>query len=150
MTKKPDTLTVTVGRDPEVNFGIVNPPVYHASTVLYANLEAVKTRNQPVTYGRRGTPTTFALQEAIAELEGGYRTLVTSSGLSAVTTALLAHLKAGDHLLMTDSAYEPTRTFCNNVLKRYGVDVEYYDPRIGADISSILRKNTAAVNQETP
>ncbi|HAC60524.1 MAG TPA: cystathionine beta-lyase, partial [Rhodobiaceae bacterium] len=126
MTKKPDTLTVTVGRDPEVNFGIVNPPVYHASTVLYANLEAVKTRNQPVTYGRRGTPTTFALQEAIAELEGGYRTLVTSSGLSAVTTALLAHLKAGDHLLMTDSAYEPTRTFCNNVLKRYGVDVEYY------------------------
>lgn len=150
MKKKQDTVVVTAGRDPEANFGIVNPPVYHASTVLYPTLEAVKTRAQPVTYGRRGTPTTFALQDAIAELEGGYRSLVTSSGLSAVTTALLAHLKAGDHLLMTDSAYEPTRTFCNNVLKRYGVDVEFYDPRIGAGIGEILRKNTAVVFTESP
>ncbi len=102
--KKQDTLIVTAGRDPEANFGIVNPPVYHASTVLYPTLEAVKTRAQPVTYGRRGTPTTFALQDAIAEPEGGHKTVLTSSGLSAVTTALLAQLKAGDHLLMTDSA----------------------------------------------
>lgn len=148
--KKQDTLIVTAGRDPEANFGIVNPPVYHASTVLYRSLEAVKTRAQPVTYGRRGTPTTFALQDAIAELEGGYKTVLTSSGLSAVTTALLAHLKAGDHLLMTDSAYQPSRHFCDTVLTRYGVDVEYYDPQIGAGIEKLLRPETAVVFTESP
>ncbi|MEP0707231.1 cystathionine beta-lyase [Parvibaculum sp.] len=148
--KKQDTLIVTAGRDPEANFGIVNPPVYHASTVLYPTLEAVKTRAQPVTYGRRGTPTTFALQDAIAELEGGHKTVLTSSGLSAVTTALLAHLKAGDHLLMTDSAYQPSRNFCDRVLKRYGVDVEYYDPRIGKGIEKLLRPETAVVFTESP
>jgi cystathionine beta-lyase len=147
---KQDTLIVTTGRNPEENFGIVNPPVYHASTVLYPTLHTVKTRGQPVTYGRRGTPTTFALQEAIAELEGGFRSVITSSGLSAVTTALLAHLKAGDHLLMVDSVYEPSRHFCDTVLTRYGVDVEYYDPRIGAGISSLLRENTAVVFTESP
>ena len=148
--KKQDTLIVTAGRDPEANFGIVNPPVYHASTVLYPTLEAVKTRAQPVTYGRRGTPTTFALQDAIAELEGGYKTVLTSSGLSAVTTALLAHLKAGDHLLITDSAYQPSRNFCDTVLSRYGVDVEYYDPRIGAGIEKLIRPGTAVVFTESP
>lgn len=147
---KQDTLIVTTGRNPEENFGIVNPPVYHASTVLYPTLHTVKTRGQPVTYGRRGTPTTFALQEAIAELEGGFRSVITSSGLSAVTTALLAHLKAGDHLLVVDSVYEPSRHFCDTVLTRYGVDVEYYDPRIGAGISSLLRENTAVVFTESP
>lgn len=147
---KQDTLIVTTGRNPEENFGIINPPVYHASTVLYPTLHTVKTRGQPVTYGRRGTPTTFALQEAIAELEGGFRSVITSSGLSAVTTALLAHLKAGDHLLMVDSVYEPSRHFCDTVLTRYGVDVEYYDPRIGAGISSLLRENTAVVFTESP
>lgn len=147
---KQDTLIVTTGRNPEENFGIINPPVYHASTVLYPTLHKVKTRGQPVTYGRRGTPTTFALQEAIAELEGGFRSVITSSGLSAVTTALLAHLKAGDHLLMVDSVYEPSRHFCDTVLTRYGVDVEYYDPRIGAGISSLLRENTAVVFTESP
>lgn len=147
---KQDTLIVTTGRNPEENFGIINPPVYHASTVLYPTLHTVKTRGQSVTYGRRGTPTTFALQEAIAELEGGFRSVITSSGLSAVTTALLAHLKAGDHLLMVDSVYEPSRHFCDTVLTRYGVDVEYYDPRIGAGISSLLRENTAVVFTESP
>ena len=147
---KQDTLIVTTGRSPEENFGIVNPPVYRASTVLYPTLHAVKTRGQPVTYGRRGTHTTFALQEAIAELEGGFRSVITSSGLSAVTTALLAHLKAGDHLLMVDSVYEPSRHFCDTVLTRYGVDVEYYDPRIGAGISHLLRDNTAVVFTESP
>lgn len=147
---KQDTLIVTTGRNPEENFGIVNPPVYHASTVLYPTLHAVKASDQAVTYGRRGTPTTFALQEAIQELEGGYRSVITSSGLSAVTTALLAHLKTGDHLLMVDSVYDPTRHFCDTVLTRYGVDVEYYDPRIGAGISRLLRDNTAVVFTESP
>ncbi|ABS64590.1 cystathionine beta-lyase [Parvibaculum lavamentivorans DS-1] len=150
MKKKQDTLIVTAGRDPEANFGIVNPPVYHASTVLYPTLEAVKTRAQPVTYGRRGTPTTFALQDAIAELEGGYRSLLTPSGLAAVTTALLAHLKSGDHLLMTDSVYEPSRQFCDKVLTRYGIDVEYYDPRIGAGIAALIRPETKVIFTEAP
>lgn len=148
--KKQDTLIVTAGRDPEANFGIVNPPVYHASTVLYPTLEAVKTRAQPVTYGRRGTPTTFALQDAIAELEGGYKTALTSSGLSAVSTALLAFLQSGDHLLMVDSVYQPSRHFCDSVLKRYGVDVEYYDPLMGAEIEKLVRPETKVIFTESP
>ncbi|MEX0840487.1 MAG: aminotransferase class V-fold PLP-dependent enzyme, partial [Parvibaculum sp.] len=150
MKKKQDTLIVTAGRDPEANFGIVNPPVYHASTILYPTLDAVRTRNQPFTYGRRGTPTSAALQEAIAELEGGHRTLLTPSGLSAVTAALLAHLRTGDHLLMTDSVYEPSRQFCERVLKRYGVDVEYYDPCVGSGIAARIKSNTAVVFAESP
>lgn len=148
--KKQDTLIVTAGRDPEANFGIVNPPVYHASTVLYPTLEAVKTRAQPVTYGRRGTPTTFALQDAIAELEGGYKTALTSSGLSAVSTALLAFLQSGDHLLMVDSVYQPSRHFCDSVLERYGVDVEYYDPLMGAEIEKLVRPETKVIFTESP
>lgn len=148
--KKQDTLVVTAGRNPEANFGIVNPPVYHASTVLYPTLEAVKTRAQPVTYGRRGTPTTFALQDAIAELEGGYKTALTSSGLSAVSTALLAFLQSGDHLLMVDSVYQPSRHFCDSVLKRYGVDVEYYDPLIGAEVEKLVRPETKVIFTESP
>jgi len=148
--KKQDTVIVTAGRDPEANFGIVNPPVYHASTVLYPTLEAVKARAQPVTYGRRGTPTTFALQDAIAELEGGYKTALTSSGLSAVTTALLAFLKSGDHLLMVDSVYQPSRHFCDTVLARYGVDVEYYDPLIGGGIERLIRPETKVIFTESP
>jgi cystathionine beta-lyase len=148
--KKQDTVIVTAGRDPEANFGIVNPPVYPASTVLYPTLEAVKARSQPVTYGRRGTPTTFALQDAIAELEGGYRTVLTSSGLSAVTTALLAFLKTGDHLLMVDSVYQPSRHFCDTVLTRYGVDVEYYDPLIGGGIERLIRTETKVIFTESP
>lgn len=150
MKKKQDTLIVNAGRDAEANFGIINPPVYHASTILYSTLDAVRTRNQPFTYGRRGTPTSRALQDAIAEIEGGYRTLLTPSGLSAVTTTLLAHLKAGDHLLMTDSVYEPSRQFCERILRRYGIDVEYYDPCIGSGIAALLKPNTAVVFTETP
>ena len=150
MKKKQDTLIVNAGRNPDANFGIVNPPVYHASTILYSTLDAVRTRKQPFTYGRRGTPTSAALQEAVAELEGGYRTLLTPSGLSAVTTALLAHLKSGDHLLITDSVYEPSRQFCERVLRRYGIDVEYYDPCIGSGIGALIKPNTAVVFAESP
>jgi len=150
MSKKQDTLIVTLGRDPEANFGIVNPPVYHASTVLYPTLASLKTRSQPVTYGRRGTPTSFALQDAIAGLEGGYKTLLTPSGLSAVSTALLSHLRTGDHLLMVDSVYGPTRYFSDTMLKAYGVEVEYYDPLVAGGIKALLRKNTKVVFVESP
>tara|TARA_R110002096_G_scaffold6142_11_gene28072 strand:- start:676 stop:1842 length:1167 start_codon:yes stop_codon:yes gene_type:complete len=152
MTKKKhqDTTIVTTGRDPHNNHGVINPPVYHASTILYPSVDALHARDAKVTYGRRGTPTTFAFQDAIAELEGGYRSLVTPSGLSACSIALLAHLKAGDHVLVTDSVYGPTRTFCDVVLKRYGIDVEYYDPVIGPGIANLLRPETTVVYTEAP
>jgi cystathionine beta-lyase len=148
--QQPDTLVVTAGRDPHANFGVVNPPVYHASTILYPTHKALKDRTQPYTYGRRGTPTTKALQQAITAIEGGYNTLLTPSGLSAVTTALLAHLKTGDHLLMVDSVYGPSRQFCDKMLTQLGVEVEYYDPRIGAGIAALMKPNTKAVYTESP
>lgn len=150
MKQKQDTLIVTLGRDPEANFGIVNPPVYHASTILHPDLKTVLQRSQPFTYGRRGTPTTVALQQAVAGLEGGYDTLLTPSGLAAVSIALLSHLKTGDHLLMVDSVYGPSRHFCDTMLKRNGVEVTYYDPRIGAGIASLMKPNTAVVFAESP
>ncbi|MEQ9519789.1 MAG: cystathionine beta-lyase [Parvibaculum sp.] len=145
-----DTRIVTTGRDSAANFGIINPPVYHASTVLYPTVDALKRGDAKVTYGRRGTPTTFALQDAIAELEGGYRSLVTPSGLSACSIALLAHLSAGDHLLVTDNVYGPTRTFCEKILSRFGVEVEYYPPSIGAKIQTLIKPNTKVVFVEAP
>jgi cystathionine beta-lyase len=150
MKQKPDTLIVTAGRDPEANFGVVNPPVYHASTILYPSVKVLKERSQLLSYGRRGTPTTFALQDAIAAIEGGYKTLLTPSGLSAVTVALLSHLKTGDHLLMVDSVYAPSRHFCDTILKRQGIEVEYYDPRIGGGIADLMKPNTAVVFAESP
>ncbi len=148
--KHTDTTIVTTGRDPHNNHGVINPPVYHASTILYPTVEALYARDADVTYGRRGTPTTFAFQDAVAELEGGYRSLVTPSGLSACSIALLAHLKAGDHVLVTDSVYGPTRAFCDIVLKRYAIHVEYYDPTIGAGIAGLLRPETTVVFAEAP
>lgn len=145
-----NTTLVTSGRNSDANYGIVNPPVYHASTILHPSVESLEKKTLPFSYGRRGTPTTVSLQDAIAEIEGGYRTLLTPSGLSAVTTALLAHLNQGDHLLMVDTTYGPTRSFCNGVLKRFGVEVEYYDPLIGADISRLFKPNTKVVFTESP
>lgn len=148
---KDDTLLTHAGRDPHANHGIVNPPVYHASTVLFPTLDAyLEMGKARVRYGRRGTPTTFALEDAVAELEGGAGAIATPSGLAAITTVLLACLKAGDHLLMTDSAYQPTRHFCDTTLKRFGVETEYYDPLIGAGIAGLIRPETAVVYVESP
>lgn len=148
--KRPETLLVTSGRKPDENHGIINPPVYHASTILHPTMKVLKEASQPYTYGRRRTPTIEALQDAMCELEGGHGCVITPSGLSAVSTALLANLKAGDHLLVTDSVYGPSRTFCEQMLTRYGVEVEFYDPLIGADIASLMKDNTAVVFTETP
>ena len=101
-------------------------------------------------YGRRGTPTSWALENAVAELEGGYRTLAYPSGLAAIAGTLFAFLKSGDHLLMTDSVYAPTRRFCNQTLKRFGVETNYYDPQIGSGIQELLRPNTTVVFTESP
>lgn len=148
---KDDTLLTVAGRDPDANHGIVNPPVYHASTVLFPTLDAFDNYHKAkVRYGRRGTPTTFALEEAVAALEGGAGAIAVPSGLAAITAALMACLKTGDHVLVTDSAYFPTRYFCNTTLKRFGVETTYYDPLIGGGIAALIRPNTRVVFIESP
>jgi cystathionine beta-lyase len=151
-----DTLLTHVGGTPTDRHGAVNPPVYRASTILFptvAEWEASRVhanRFNVIRYGQLGTPTTFALEEAIASLEGGYRAMLLPSGLAAATTALLALLKSGDHLLMTDSAYQPTRHFCKAHLARYGIETTFYDPCIGAGIESLMRPETRVVFLESP
>jgi cystathionine beta-lyase len=149
---KDDTLLVTGGREPEDHQGAVNPPIYRASTILYPNVEAFEAPRQlrGVYYGRGGVPTTFALEDAIAALEGAAGAVVTGSGKTAVAQALLTFLEAGDHLLMVDTAYAPTRQFCDRVLSRFGVETTYYDPLIGADIDRLIRPGTKVVFLEAP
>ena len=149
-----ETRLVHAGRNPDGHQGAVNPPLYRASTILYPTLAAYEKRNERIYtsygYGIHGTPTTLALAEAVAELSGGARTVLLSSGLSAVTQALTAFLRKDDHLLMADSCYGPTRVFCTEVLPRYGVDVTFYDPLIGAGIAGLMRPSTRVVYLESP
>ena len=153
-----DTVLEHTGRDPTNNFGIVNPPVYHASTILFPSLEALlETRIdrasgafEGITYGREGTPTTRAFEQAITDLEGGYRAVTLPCGLGAIATSLMAFLKAGDHLLMPDQLYGPARQFCDDVLAKFGVEVTYYDGTIGAGIAGLMKPNTSVVYLESP
>src|SRR6202451_2431222 len=147
-----DTRVVNAGRDPKSNYGFVNPPVYHASTVLYPSAEDYAAHRARYQYGRRGTQTTEALELALQELEGPQCAGVSllPSGLAAISTALLSVVRAGDHVLVTDSAYGPTRNFCGQILSRLGVTTSYYDPGIGAGIAARLQSNTRAVYLESP
>ncbi|HYJ34513.1 MAG TPA: cystathionine beta-lyase [Rhizomicrobium sp.] len=145
---KPETRAISEGRMSEEHFGVVNTPVYRASTVLYPNLAAIKANTQPYTYGRRGTPSTRSFEDAISDLEGAHRTVSVTSGVQAIGLAILSVCSAGDHLLMVDSCYEPTRIFCDRTLKRFGVQTSYYAPN--ADITPHLRPNTRAVFCESP
>ncbi len=140
------------GREPFAHHGYVNTPVYHASTMLYPSAEDFLARRGRYSYGRRGTPTSEALQTAIADLEGPQCQAVTllPSGLAAISMALLSVARAGDHVLVTNSAYGPTRKFCDAILPRYGVTTTYYDPLIGAGIEALMRPNTTAVFVESP
>ena len=152
---KDGTKATHSGRDPQRFNGIVNPPVMHASTVLFPTVKALRdSRNvrsgDGYTYGVHGTDTTFALEQAIQALEGGYRTRLQSSGLIACTLPLLAFLDSGDHLLMPDSVYGPVRTFCDGMLHRMGIETTYYDPIIGGGIRDIMRSNTRVVWVESP
>ncbi len=147
------TIATHAGSDPERNYGIVNPPVYHASTVLFptvADLENRTSGPDVIRYGRMGTPTTHAFEKAVAALEGGESAVTLSSGLGAITTTLLTFLKSGDHLLMTDSVYDPTRKFCEGLLTSMGIETSYYDPLIGSEIANLIRPNTRVVFCETP
>ena len=147
-----ETRLVVSGRDTEAQKGFVNPPVVRGSTVLYPTADDLHAHRGEFQYGRHGTPTTRALQDALMALEGPQCAGVglVPSGLSAISTALLSVLKAGDHILICDNAYRPTRNFCNGLLARYGVEATYFDPMIGAGIVSHFRSNTRAVMVEAP
>jgi cystathionine beta-lyase len=153
--KRPDTRIVEAGRRKEWTGRLVNPPVHRASTILYDRVADLKTA-QPVRhgvhhYGRSGTPTTWSLEAALTELEpGAAGTMLYSSGVAAVSIALLSVLKAGDELLMVDSVYYPTRTFCDEVLSRLGIATRYYDPLVGAGIEDLIGEKTRAIFMESP
>jgi cystathionine beta-lyase len=147
---KAETIATHAGRMSDAHFGAVNTPVYRASTILYRDLASLESGEVPYFYGRRGTPSSDSFEKAITELEGGARTLVAPSGLGAIALAIQAVCGAGDHLLMVDSCYHPTRLFCDRTLKRFGVETTYYDPLIGAGIETLMKPNTRAVFCESP
>ncbi len=138
------------GHDPSDFFGFVQPPVVHASTVLFPDADTMANRTQRYTYGTRGTPTSDALCAAVDELEGSAGTIAVPSGLAAVVVPLLAFLSSGDHALIVDSVYNPTRRFADTMLARLGVEVEYYAPEIGAGIEKLMKPNTKVVWTESP
>lgn len=151
---KKDTLLARLGRDPAQHRGMVNTPVFRTSTVIFPDLESYEQRDpdnyKTMRYGIYGTPTTFAFEEAVAKMEGGHLAVAVPSGLAAITAALAAFVKTGDHLLVTDSTYAPTRIFCERQLKPNGVDVQYYDPLLGTGIEKLIKSNTKAIFCEAP
>jgi cysteine-S-conjugate beta-lyase len=144
---KPATQLATAARE-YTEAGFVNPPLYRGSTIVLPDVETFN--SSPYAYGRRGSPTVSALNDAITVLEAGHDTRITPSGLSAVSTTLLSFLSAGDHVLMTDAVYYPTRHFCDTVLKRLGVETTYYDPLIAGEIAGLVRPNTKLIYCESP
>tara|TARA_R110001583_G_scaffold10698_7_gene49168 strand:+ start:19176 stop:20348 length:1173 start_codon:yes stop_codon:yes gene_type:complete len=152
---KKETKIVSLGRDKKWAKGVVNPPVFRASTMLFETMEDMRfasknKANGEMFYGRRGGPTHFAFQAAIAELEGGVGTALYPSGSAAISGALLSFLKAGDHLLMLDNVYEPTRALCDGLLAGLGIETTYYDPLIGAGIKDLIKENTKVLFLESP
>lgn len=151
-----DTLLAHAGRHPVEDHGAINPPVYRASTIAFRSVAALEAAHKEpfarntLVYGRYGTPTTFAIEEAIAELEGGHRAIAVSSGLAAIAAALTALTKPGDHILVADSVYGPTRRVCDAALQEAGVRITYYDPLIGAGIAELIQPNTSVIYLESP
>ncbi len=150
--KRPETVITHSGRDPFAHFGAVNTPVFRASTILsptYADRKRDKGLREP-RYGRRGTPTTFTLEDVLADIEGADGCMICPSGLSAITTAILPFVSQGDHILMADVVYGPARNFATKFLPRYGVSTTFFDPDIGAGISELIQDNTKVVYLESP
>ena len=155
------TKIIHAGRNPKEQGWMVNPPIYQTSTIVfptykdfmyaergYSNNDLVQPYE--LKYGRYGTQTNFALEQAISEIEGGYNTFVTSSGAAAINTALIAFLKQGDHMLLVDNVYSPTRGFADKFLKKFGIETTYFDPHIGEGISKLIKKNTKVIFMESP
>jgi len=151
---KKDTLLTHLGRDPSKSSGTVNTPVFRASTIVFPDLAAYEKRPgdnyKTPRYGIHGTPTTWALEEAIAKVEGGYEAVALPSGLAAITAALCAFAKTGSHVLLADTVYGPTRHFCDKRLTAFGVEIQYYDPFIGSGIKNLIKSNTCAIYCEAP
>ena len=152
---KQDTKIINAGRHSKWTQGVVNPPVTRASTVVFDSVKEMKhatanKANQVMFYGRRGTTTSFAFADAMTELEGGAGCAIYPSGTAAITNAILSFIKTGDHLLMVDTAYEPTRNFCDKMLVNLGVETSYYDPMIGAGIEALIKPNTKVIFLESP
>ena len=144
------TRLTSAGRKPREQFGFVNTPIYRGSTVLFPTYADLQARTGPYSYGTHGTPTVRALEEAWSELAGAETTVLTPSGLAGITVALLAAVKAGDHILVMDSVYRPTRIFCDTVLMRMGVATTYFDPMLGAELAALVRENTSVLFLEAP
>ena len=155
------TKIIHAGRNPKEQGWMVNPPIYQTSTIVfptykdfmyaergYSNNDLVQPYE--LKYGRYGTQTNFALEQAISEIEGGYNTFVTSSGAAAINTALIAFLKQGDHMLLVDNVYSPTRGFADKFLKKFGIETTYFDPHIGEGIAKLIKKNTKVIFMESP
>lgn len=155
LNMKKDTKLINAGRQSKWTRGVVNPAVERASTVVFDSVKAMKHAtanrgNQVLFYGRRGTSTSFAFSDAMNELEGGEGCAIYPSGTAAITNAILSFVKTGDHILMVDTAYEPTRDFCDKMLKNLGIETTYYDPLIGKNIETLIQPNTSLVFLESP
>ena len=150
VTPSAETLLTHGGRRPEQQFGFVNTPVFRGSTVLFRSLDELESQQRPYDYGRLGTPLTRDVEAVVSALEGAAGTVLTPSGLSAISTALFSVLNAGDDLLLSDSVYDPTRLFATETLRRFGVSARFYDPRIGGDIANLILPNTRAIFVESP
>lgn len=155
------TKLVHAARDTNKQGWMVNPPIYQTSTIVFPTYKDLRhaergysdndlVKPYELKYGRYGTQTNFTLEQAIAEIENGYNTFITSSGAAAINTALIAFLGKGDHLLMVDNVYSPTRGFCDKFLKKFGIETTYYDPKIGSDIKKLIKKNTKVIFMESP
>ena len=151
---KKDTKLTLVGKKPFDNYGIVNPPIYRTSTVLFKNTKelgkAIANRFNQTYYGRYGTPTTFALEEGIAEIENGYRTIATSSGMSSISITLLSFLSKDDHCLISDCTYYPTKKFAIKILSKFGVHIDFYDPKNLDSLKKKINRKTKLIFMESP
>ena len=155
MSENKTTKLITAGRDKKWTNGVVNPPVQRASTVVFNSVEekrkaTINRANKTLFYGRRGTNTHFAFQDAMVEVEGGAGCALYPCGTAAISNAILSFVETGDHILMVDTCYEPTRDFCDTIMKKMGVETTYYEPTIGEDIQDLIKPNTKVLFTESP
>ncbi|ROR24184.1 cystathionine beta-lyase [Vibrio crassostreae] len=155
MSENKTTKLITAGRDKKWTNGVVNPPVQRASTVVFNSVEekrkaTINRANKTLFYGRRGTNTHFAFQDAMVEVEGGAGCALYPCGTAAISNAILSFVETGDHILMVDTCYEPTRDFCDTIMKKMGVETTYYEPTIGEGIQDLIKPNTKVLFTESP
>ncbi|MFA0283920.1 cystathionine beta-lyase [Vibrio sp. 10N.222.55.F12] len=155
MSENKTTKLITAGRDKKWTNGVVNPPVQRASTVVFNSVEekrkaTINRANKTLFYGRRGTNTHFAFQDAMVEVEGGAGCALYPCGTAAISNAILSFVETGAHILMVDTCYEPTRDFCDTIMKKMGVETTYYEPTIGEGIQDLIKPNTKVLFTESP